>query len=98
MPAAPAIGRPLPPLDERRTRACRQKGGHAVEEDEIGTARALSHGDYVACVRCGRVTPRQEVALVQGDALEDTSEYEYLCAACQQALADGEVDLPAPPA
>ena len=69
-----------------------------MEEDEIGTARVLGHADYVVCVRCGRSTPRYEAALVQGDALEDSSEYEYLCAACQQALADGEADLPMAPA
>ncbi len=69
-----------------------------MEEDEIGIARTLGHTEYVTCVRCGRPTPKHEAALVQGDALEDTSEYEYLCAACQQALADGEVDLSEPPA
>lgn len=69
-----------------------------MEEDEIGTSRALGHTDYVICVRCGRSTPRREATLVQGDALEDNSEYEYLCAACQQELADGEVDLPMTPA
>jgi ribosomal protein S26 len=65
-----------------------------VEEDEIGTARALGHVDYVTCARCGRSTPVREAALVEGVAFDSTSEYEYLCAACQQALADGEVDLP----
>ncbi|MFI5271807.1 MAG: hypothetical protein ACHQ4H_02085 [Ktedonobacterales bacterium] len=66
-----------------------------MEEDEIGTSRELGHTDYVACARCGQPTRKQDAALVQGDALEDNSEYTYLCTACQQALADGEVDLPA---
>jgi DNA-directed RNA polymerase subunit RPC12/RpoP len=65
-----------------------------VEEDEVGTNRSLGHAEYVTCARCGRPTRKQDAALVQGDALEDLSEYQYLCAACQQALADGEVDLP----
>jgi hypothetical protein len=65
-----------------------------VEEDEIGTYRSLGHAEYVACARCGRSTRKEDAALVEGDALEDRSAYQYLCAACQQALADGEVDLP----
>ena len=65
-----------------------------MEEDEVGTNRSLGHDEYVACARCGRSTRQQDAALVQGDALEDRSEYQYLCAACLQALADGEVDLP----
>jgi hypothetical protein len=38
--------------------------------------------------------PREAVAIVPGDALEDHSEYTYLCRDCQQALANGETDLP----
>jgi hypothetical protein len=38
--------------------------------------------------------PIEAAAIVPGDALEDHSEYTYLCQNCQQALADGETDLP----
>jgi DNA-directed RNA polymerase subunit RPC12/RpoP len=65
-----------------------------VEEDEVGIHRALGHKEYVTCSRCGRPIPRQEAAIVQGDALEDQSEYQYLCQTCQNTLANGEIDLP----
>jgi hypothetical protein len=65
-----------------------------MEEDELGTQRALGHAEYVACARCGRMTPKQSAAIVPGDALEDQSEFQYLCQECQAALAAGEQDLP----
>jgi hypothetical protein len=65
-----------------------------MEEDELGTQRALGHAEYVACARCGRMTPKQSAAIVPGDALEDQSEFQYLCQECQAALASGEKDLP----
>ena len=69
-----------------------------MEEDELGTQRAISHVQYVTCARCGAFVAKQSAALVPGDALEDGSEFQYLCADCQQALADGERDLPTTPA
>jgi hypothetical protein len=70
-----------------------------VEEDEMGLQRAIGHAEIgraelVSCSRCGRQTPEQSAAIVPGDALADSSEYSYLCADCQLALADGEQDLP----
>lgn len=65
-----------------------------MEEDELGTLRAMRHREYVTCSRCGQMFPKDAVAIVPGDALEDHSEYTYLCQDCQQALADGETDLP----
>ncbi len=68
-----------------------------MDEDEVGTQRALGvkrATDYVACSRCGKVTPRDEAVIVPADALEEQSEYEYLCQECQAALASGEQDLP----
>jgi DNA-directed RNA polymerase subunit RPC12/RpoP len=68
--------------------------GPAVEEDVLGTQRVLNHTVYVTCSRCGQAVPRATASIVEGDALEDGSEYTYLCADCQRALADGEQDLP----
>lgn len=65
-----------------------------MEEDELGTQRAIRHRTYVACSRCEQMIPIEAAAIVPGDALEDHSEYTYLCQNCQQALADGEKDLP----
>jgi RNA polymerase-binding transcription factor DksA len=65
-----------------------------MEEDVVGTERVLHHGSYVACSRCGAVVDTRSAALVPGAALDDVSEFQYLCAGCQQALADGEQDLP----
>jgi hypothetical protein len=65
-----------------------------VEEDELGTRRVLSHVQYVTCVRCGAVVARHSAVVVPGDALEEDSEFQYLCADCQKALAGGEQDLP----
>jgi DNA-directed RNA polymerase subunit RPC12/RpoP len=64
-----------------------------MEEDIVGTQRALSHTQYVTCARCGTVVARYSAALVPGDALEDESEFQYLCAECQKTLAEGEQDL-----
>ena len=65
-----------------------------MEEDVLGTQQVMRHQEYVVCSRCGNMTSRQAAAVVPGDALEDHSEYTYLCRDCQQALADGEQDLP----
>ncbi|HZC76658.1 MAG TPA: hypothetical protein VE258_02865 [Ktedonobacterales bacterium] len=65
-----------------------------MEEDELGTQRVLHHNAYVSCSRCGRPLPAETAAVVSGDALHDHSEFTYLCVDCQQALADGEKDLP----
>ena len=66
-----------------------------MEEDELGVLREIGHREYVTCSRCGMPVARSSAAMLPGDALEDHSEYRYLCADCQKALADGEVDLPA---
>lgn len=65
-----------------------------MEEDDAGIHQEIGLGEYAACSRCGRMAPVSTMAVVPADALEGTSEYEYLCAACQRALADGEIDLP----
>ncbi len=67
-----------------------------MDEDELGIQRELGFADDVECARCGRMGPPSQMALVPSDALEAGSEYEYLCADCQAALADGEQDLPLP--
>lgn len=66
-----------------------------MEEDELGTLRELRHRAYVTCVRCGQPVPQENAVIVQGDALEDQSEFQYLCQSCQEQLASGEQDLPA---
>lgn len=65
-----------------------------MEEDELGTQRVLSHTHYVTCARCSAVVPQRMATLVPGDALEEGSEFQYLCPDCQQALANGEKDVP----
>jgi hypothetical protein len=65
-----------------------------MEEDELGTRHEIDPVDYVACARCGKLLPRNDMALVPSDALEGRSEYDYLCPECQVELADGEQDLP----
>jgi hypothetical protein len=65
-----------------------------MEEDVVGTERVLSHREYVTCSRCGTVVDKQSAVLVPGTALDEVSEFRYLCADCQQSLADGEQDLP----
>lgn len=65
-----------------------------MEEDELGTQRAIRHRMYVACSRCEQMIPIEAATIVPGDALEDHSEYTYLCQDCQQALADGDIELP----
>jgi hypothetical protein len=64
-----------------------------VEEDELGVLREIGHREYVTCSRCGMPVARASAAIALGDALQDHSEYRYLCPDCQKALADGEVDL-----
>lgn len=66
----------------------------SVEEDELGVLREIGRRDYVTCSRCGMPVARSAAAVLPGEALEDHSEYRYLCPDCQKALADGEVDLP----
>ncbi len=66
-----------------------------MEEDVIGTERVLRTANYVTCARCGAVVASRTATLVPGDALEDGSEFTYLCADCQRSLADGEQDLSA---
>ena len=68
-----------------------------MEEDELGELRAIGHRNYVTCSRCGSFVDRRTAAIVPGDALEENSEYSYICDACQRALADGEQDLPVVP-
>ncbi|MBF6591508.1 MAG: hypothetical protein IVW57_13405 [Ktedonobacterales bacterium] len=68
-----------------------------MEEDDVGIQRELGHRHYVPCARCGKMVASQDTILIPGDALEDHSEYAYLCMDCQAALADGEQDLPLPP-
>ena len=67
-----------------------------MEEDELGLQHVMGHTEYVSCSRCGAPIPRDAATLVQADALAGSSEYEYLCANCRAALADGEKDLPEP--
>jgi DNA-directed RNA polymerase subunit RPC12/RpoP len=83
-----------PPTDGSSSRSQQEQRGSAMEEDEIGVQRAIGHKEYVVCSRCGQPTEARDAALVPGDALEGESEYEYLCSACRQALAEGEQDLP----
>ncbi|MGH2514462.1 MAG: hypothetical protein ACRDHP_02295 [Ktedonobacterales bacterium] len=64
-----------------------------MEEDELGVLRELGHREYVTCSRCGAPVTRDAAAMAPGEALEDASEYRYLCPNCQTALADGEPDL-----
>ncbi len=65
-----------------------------MEEDELGLQRAMGHVTLVTCVRCGRSTPVASATVVPGSALEDSSEYQYLCQACEQALEQGEQEAP----
>ncbi|HLZ24130.1 MAG TPA: hypothetical protein VKQ30_18605 [Ktedonobacterales bacterium] len=65
-----------------------------MEEDVLGSLRELGHREYVTCSRCGMPVERVSATAIPGDALEDHSEFRYLCSDCQNALADGEVDLP----
>ncbi len=65
-----------------------------MEEDELGLQRAMGHVPLVTCVRCGRSTPIALATVVPGSALEDNSEYQYLCQACEQALEQGEQEAP----
>ena len=65
-----------------------------MEEDELGTQRAIGHVEYVTCSRCGVATPLTSARVVPADALTDKAEFTYLCADCERAMADGEQDLP----
>ena len=65
-----------------------------MEEDELGLQHVVRHTEYVSCSRCRAIVPRGEALAVPGDALAEPSEYEYLCAGCRAALANGEQDLP----
>jgi endogenous inhibitor of DNA gyrase (YacG/DUF329 family) len=66
-----------------------------MQEDVLGTRRTAISETYVNCARCGKATRLRYARIVQSDALsESKSEFEYLCPECQQALANGEKDLP----
>jgi hypothetical protein len=65
-----------------------------VEEDELGLQRAIGHATLVTCASCGRPTPIQSASVVPGSALEDGAEFQYLCQECQQALEQGEEEMP----
>lgn len=65
-----------------------------MQEDELGLQRAIGRETFVTCVRCGRPTPIQSATVVPGSALEDSSEYQYLCQECEQALEQGEQEAP----
>ena len=67
----------------------------AMQEDVLGTRRTAVSETYVTCVRCNKATRLHHARIIQSDVLSDShSEFEYLCPECQQALADGEKDLP----
>lgn len=66
-----------------------------MQEDVLGTRRTAVTDAYVTCARCGKATRLRYARVIQNDVFSDSkSEYEYLCPECQQALADGEKDLP----
>lgn len=66
-----------------------------MQEDILGTRRAAVTETYVNCARCNKATRLRYAHIVQSDVLsEGNSEFEYLCQECQQALANGEKDLP----
>lgn len=66
-----------------------------MQEDVLGTRRTAISETYVNCARCGKATRLRYAQVVQSDALSDSkSDFEYLCTECQQALANGEKDLP----
>lgn len=67
----------------------------AMQEDVLGTRRTAISETYVTCARCNKATRLRYARIIQSDVLSDShSEFEYLCPECQQALADGEKDLP----
>lgn len=66
-----------------------------MQEDVLGTRRAAVTETYVNCARCGKATRLRDARIIQSDVLSEShSEFEYLCPECQQALAEGEKDLP----
>jgi endogenous inhibitor of DNA gyrase (YacG/DUF329 family) len=66
-----------------------------MQEDVLGTRRTAISQRYVNCARCGKTTRQRDARVIQSNVLSDSnSEYEYLCPECQQALANGEKDLP----
>lgn len=65
-----------------------------MEEDELGLQRAMGHTTLVTCARCGRPTSIESATIVPGSALEDGSEYQYLCQECEHALEQGEQEVP----
>jgi cytochrome c2 len=67
-----------------------------MEEDIVGTMRTLgvpTATTYVDCARCGQMVPRERALLALSDAQAGVSEYQYLCASCHAALADGDQEL-----
>lgn len=66
-----------------------------MQEDILGTRRTAVSETYVMCARCSKATRLRYARIIQSDVLSDSkSEFEYLCPECQQALANGEKDLP----
>ncbi len=67
-----------------------------MQEDVLGTRRTAITETYVNCARCGKATRLRYARIIQSDVLSDDShsEYEYICSECQNALAQGEKDLP----
>lgn len=64
-----------------------------MQEDEIGTRKALGQANYVQCSRCGTLIRESEATAMPADALGDAAEYQLLCPACRDELAAGEQDL-----
>lgn len=65
-----------------------------MEEDELGLQRAIGHAPLVTCARCGRPISKESATIVPGSALEDSSEYQYLCRECEQEIEQGEQEAP----
>jgi hypothetical protein len=66
-----------------------------MQEDVLGTRRSAVTETYVNCARCSKTTRLRYARMVQSDVLSEShSDFDYLCQECQQALANGEKDLP----
>jgi endogenous inhibitor of DNA gyrase (YacG/DUF329 family) len=64
-----------------------------MEEDVLGTMRAVHPTTYVECSRCGKMVRQLDAHIVVGTALADQSEYAQLCPDCYAAVVAGEQDL-----
>ncbi len=73
-------------LCARCNKATRLRSAQIIQSDVLSEASRRSQ----------RRTPVQSSAqIIQSDVLSEShSEFEYLCPECQQALAEGEKDLP----